>query len=72
MKPQDGVNSLMTGDFGWTAPQLEAMKAMGTAKLSMEAWLGEDSPMENLHLNGIDHLAWQKAGNSKQRVTLCL
>lgn len=50
------MKSLMTGDFGLNAPQLAAMKAMGTAKLSVEAWLGEDSPMKNLHLNGIEHL----------------
>lgn len=47
----------MTGDFGLTAPQLAAMKAMGSANLSLEAWLREDSPGENLHLNGIEHLA---------------
>lgn len=33
------------------------MRAMGTAKLPMKAWLGEDSPIENLHLNSIEHLA---------------
>jgi len=33
------------------------MKAMGTENLSMKAWLGEDSPVANLHLNSTEYLA---------------
>lgn len=59
-------------DFILALPKPAALEEMGMENLTMKAWLREDSPIENLHLNSTEHLAWQKAGNSKQRMTLCL